>query len=55
MEITILSIIGFAMMYSWVHFAIIQYNKAYNDRSTYEKIVTWFAVVTISLYIIGTL
>ena len=54
MNETILGLIGIYMFYTWGHFAYISFKTIYADRSTYEKVVTWIAIVTLSLYIIGT-
>ena len=51
----LLGLIGCAMFYSWIHFLVIQHNKNYKKRSMYEKIVTWFAILTIVLFVIGSL
>lgn len=55
MNETILGLIGLYMMYSWAHFAYISFKKIYADRTTYEKVVTWTAIVTLLLYVIGSL
>lgn len=48
-----LIILGFAMLYSVGHFFIIQHSTEYKNRTTYEKVVTWFAIVSIILTFIG--
>lgn len=48
-------IIGLAMFYSWIHFSVITFKKVYKKRTQYEKILTWFAIASLFLYIIGTL
>ena len=55
MNETILGLIGIYMMYSWGHFAYISFKKIYADRTTYERIVTWIAIITLVLYVIGTI
>lgn len=55
MEDLILSIMGIAMFYSWIHFAFIQHTKKYDKRTNWEKVVTWTAMVSFGLYLIGTL
>lgn len=50
-----LMILGLASIYSWIHFAVIQIKKNYKSRTGYEKVVTWFALVTLTLYVISTL
>jgi hypothetical protein len=52
---TIYTILGLAMFYSWGHFAFIQHSKTYKDRTTYEKVITWFAFATFGLYLLGSL
>ncbi len=49
------TIIGLAMFYSWIHLAFIQHTKAYIERTDYEKIVTWVAIGSLVLFIIGSL
>jgi hypothetical protein len=48
-----LMIAGLIMIYSTIHFFSIQANKAYADRTDYEKVVTWVAVISIGLVYIG--
>ncbi len=48
-----LIILGFAVLYAVGHFFVIQHNKEYKDRTTYEKVVTWFAIVSTILIFIG--
>ncbi len=43
-----LVMIGLAMIYAVVHFFFIQ-KKAYTDRTDYEKVVTWVAIICITL------
>ena len=50
MNDTILGIIGLYMMYTWGHFAYMQFKTIYADRTTYGKAVTWIAIVTLTLY-----
>lgn len=45
--------LGIAMIYSTIHFFIIQ-QKAYENRTQWEKIVTWMAMISIALLFIGT-
>ena len=42
-------VIGLAMLYSTGHFLVLQFGKAYKDRTTYEKVVTIAAIVFIGL------
>lgn len=55
MEDLLTSLLGFAMIYSWVHFVLIQHNRTYAKRTDWEKIVTWFAIVAFVLYVFGTM
>jgi uncharacterized membrane protein YiaA len=48
----LLFILGVAMIYSTVHLFFLQ-KKAYADRTEYEKVVTWVAIISISLVFIG--
>lgn len=41
-------IIGLAMIYSTVHFLVIQ-KRGWTERSSYERVVSVFAMVSISL------
>ena len=41
------AILGLYMIYSLVHFAVIQNNKTWKDRTKYEKFVTCVAMFTI--------
>jgi len=45
-------ITGIITIYSTIHFFILQ-KKSYENRSRYEKVVTWFAMVLISLVFVG--
>lgn len=42
-------LIGLAMIYSVIHFLIIQHSTAYAVRTGWEKVVTWFAISSIIL------
>jgi len=53
MSETTLMIAGLVMIYSTIHFFSIQANKAYADRTDYEKVVTWVAVISIGLVYLG--
>ena len=46
------AILGLIIIYSVVHFFVIQ-QKAYRDRTQYEKVVSWVAMIGISLIFIG--
>jgi hypothetical protein len=48
-------VLGLTMFYSWIHFAFLTFKKTYAKRTTYEKVVTWYAIIMLALYIIGTL
>jgi hypothetical protein len=48
-------VFGVMMIYSIVHFVIVQFEKKWSDRTSYEKFVTVFALVSISLILIGTM
>lgn len=51
----LLSLIGLYIIYTWWHLIYIQFKKNYKDRSWYERFVTWFAIVTLALFIIWSL
>lgn len=44
---------GMAMIYSYIHFSFFIQKKDYRDRTTYEKVVTWFSIVTTALIYLG--
>ncbi len=46
---TILGLIGLYMLYSVVHFGIVQHKKAYIERTGYERFITWFGIVVIAI------
>ena len=48
-------IIGLVAFYAWIHFAFIQHTKVYEDRTDWEKVVTWTAMVSFAFFILGTL
>ena len=48
-------VFGVMMIYSIVHFVIVQFEKKWSDRTSYEKFITVFALVSISLILIGTM
>lgn len=54
MSETFFALIGIAMIYSWIHMAVIGFKKLVG-LTQYEKVVAWVALVTITLYVIGTL
>lgn len=47
-------LLGLAMVYTTVHFFILQ-RRLWNDLTTYEKTVTIFAIITISLVFLGVM
>ena len=47
-----LTLLGLWMIYSVVHFFILQ-NRAYKDRTSYEKVVSWSAMIGITLSFLG--
>lgn len=48
-------ILGAAAIYSWIHFIVLTFKKPLNKRNNYEVFITFFAIVTLALYIIGSL
>lgn len=38
-------VIGLFSLYAFVHFFIIQFKRAWKDRSGYEKSLTWYTIV----------
>lgn len=55
MNETITMLIGLYAMYTWGHFTIMSFKIVYKDRTSYEKFVTWCAIVTMVLFIIGAI
>lgn len=55
MEDLFLGLVGISMFYSWIHFAFIQHAKVYENRTQYEKAVTWYAITTLLLFIYGSI
>lgn len=51
----LIGLLGLYMMYTWGHLTYIQFKKNYKDRSGYERFVTWFAIITLALFIIWSL
>jgi hypothetical protein len=51
----LLGLIGLFMLYSWGHFIVMDFQKFYGNRTSYEKVITWVAIITLVLYILGTL
>lgn len=47
------ALIGLAMIYAWVHGAIIVGNRVQNT-SQYENVVLIFGGITLALYVFGT-
>ena len=50
-----MELIGLLMIYSWIHFAIVQHFRGYEHRTDYEKVLTWVAIVSMALFVVGTL
>lgn len=48
-------LLGLTMIYSWVHFGIIQHKSNYADRSSYERVVTWVAIGTFALIVLSVM
>jgi|APSaa5957512622_1039677.scaffolds.fasta_scaffold11313_3 hypothetical protein len=49
----VLIVLGLFMLYSIVHFFIIQHNKQWSKRKLYEKIVSVIAIASILLTYLG--
>lgn len=47
-----MEILGLAMIYFWIHFVVVQAKRGYQDRTPYEKIVTWVAIVSLVLFML---
>lgn len=50
--IILTTIIGLAMIYAWIHFAVVVF-KNIKRYSKYEKVIVWFSVITLTLCVIG--
>lgn len=48
-------ILGLAMIYSTVHFLIVQNGKTYKERTTWERVVTWVGIISITLVFLGVM
>lgn len=48
------TILGIVMIYAWIHGTVVVFKKLENP-TTYEKVVLWFGLVGLALFIIGTL
>ena len=48
-------LLGLVMIYSIVHFFIMQHSKNWKERSTYEKVVSVAAMVCIGLVLLGVM
>lgn len=55
MENALNGLLGLAMILSWIYMQITQFKSAYQERSTFEKFVTWFAMVSFWLFVIGSM
>ena len=40
-------LLGFIMLYSIVHFVILQFQTVWNDRTEYQKVITIIAIMSI--------
>lgn len=47
------TIFGLFMVYTWVHWTVIQFTKNWEQRNNYEKIITVVAIVTLVLLFVG--
>ena len=47
------ALLGLILLYSTVHFFIIQHKKTWEQRNTYEKVVTIVCMLFLSLTLIG--
>lgn len=54
METLLWGIFGAVVIYTWVHAAVV-FNKEKEKRTRYEKVVSLFALITITLYVVGTM
>jgi hypothetical protein len=48
------TILGLTMLYSFVHSVVICF-KHLKDLTTYQKVVLWFAFISMSLVLIGVM
>lgn len=49
-----IELIGFVMIYSWVHSVVLGF-KHIKDVTTYERVVLLVGLVSIVLYVMGTI
>jgi hypothetical protein len=55
MIVILAGLLGILMIASWVYMIVMQFKSVYKDRTTFGKFVTWFAIVTFSLYLLGNM
>jgi hypothetical protein len=49
------TILGIIVIYTSIHFMIIQHSKTFNDRSPYQKVVSVAGMVSIGLIFLGVI
>lgn len=47
------TLLGLVIIYALIHFSFIQFKRTYAERSTYEKVLTWVALVGVGLVFYG--
>lgn len=53
-DTTFTTILGLVLIYSVIHFFFIQ-RESYKHRTDYEKVITWVAMISISLIFLGVM
>ena len=51
----LLFLLGLSMIASWGYMIVMQFKSVYKDRTAFGKIVTWFSISTLVLYLIGNM
>ena len=55
MDESLLILLGLSMMGSWIYVMVAQFKSIYGHRSGFEQFVTWFAIVTLVIYVFGNI
>ena len=55
MNESLLILLGFSMIGSWIYVMVAQFKSIYRNRIGFEQFVTWFAIVTLVIYVFGNI
>lgn len=42
-------VLGFFMIYTTGHYIVVSFKKSYNERTSYEKFVSWAGIISTGL------